>query len=319
MDEAPLTPYKLRVFCEVIERQSFTLAADHLFTTQPAISVHVRGLERFFGTRLVYREGRRSLPTEAGEAVYRYARGVLRETEQVRALVSELRDAQTGRIAVGATAAVGSYVLPQLISRFKQRNSRADLVLRVAPAAAVCEETLAGQYDFALVEAAPLPEGLAAEPLRREELVVVAHPDHPLALRPAVEWAEVRAQPFVAPPVGTPQRAVMDQLGEDGHGSWQIVLELEHAEGIKRAVQAGMGLAILFRCEAAQEIGLGLLREVRAPARGLAHEFVLVHRRHKYFSPMAARFLAFLRTAAGNLAGPHSPPQVAPGGSAPPL
>ena len=65
MDDAPLTPYKLRVFCEVVERQSFTLAADHLFTTQPAISVHVRGLERYFGTRLIYREGRRSLPTEA--------------------------------------------------------------------------------------------------------------------------------------------------------------------------------------------------------------------------------------------------------------
>ena len=84
MDDAPLTPYKLRVFCEVVERQSFTLAADHLFTTQPAISVHVRGLERYFGTRLIYREGRRSLPTEAGEAVYRYARAVLHETEELR-------------------------------------------------------------------------------------------------------------------------------------------------------------------------------------------------------------------------------------------
>src|ERR671933_2559130 len=87
MDDASLTLYKLRVFCEVIERQSFTLAAEHLFTTQPAISVHVRSLERFFGTRLVYREGRRSLPTEAGEAVYRYARALLQDTEQVRALI----------------------------------------------------------------------------------------------------------------------------------------------------------------------------------------------------------------------------------------
>src|SRR5919202_1626061 len=156
MDDASLTLYKLRVFCEVIERQSFTLAAEHLFTTQPAISVHMRSLEQVFGTRLVYREGRRSLPTEAGEAVYRYARGVLQETEQTRALVSELRDAQTGRIAIGATAVVGSYVLPQLISRFKQRNSSADLVLRVAPADTVRDETLAGQHDFALVEAGPL-------------------------------------------------------------------------------------------------------------------------------------------------------------------
>jgi DNA-binding transcriptional LysR family regulator len=301
MDDAPLTPYKLRVFCEVVERQSFTFAADHLFTTQPAISVHIRGLERYFGTRLIYREGRRSLPTEAGEAVYRYARGVLRETEELRALVSELRDAQTGRIAVAASAPVGSYVLPQLVSRFKQRNSRADLLLRVAPAAVVREETLAGQHDFALVEAGPLPEGLAAEPLRREDLVVVAHPDHPLALRPRVDWADLREQPFVAALPGTPQRAALDALS-DGDIPWQIALELEHAEGIKRAVQAGMGLAVLFRCEAAQEVGLGLLREVRVPTDGLAQEFALVYRRHKYFSPMAARFLDFLRAAAGNLA-----------------
>jgi LysR family transcriptional regulator, low CO2-responsive transcriptional regulator len=303
MDDAPLTPYKLRVFCEVVERQSFTLAADHLFTTQPAISVHVRGLERYFGTRLIYREGRRSLPTEAGEAVYRYARAVLRETEELRALVSELRDAQTGRIAIAASAPVGSYVLPQLISRFKQRNSRADLQLRVAPAPVVCEETVGGQHDFALVEDGPLPDGLAAEPLRREDLVVVAHPDHPLALRPAVAWADLDEQPFVAAPTGTPQRAILDGLAGDRRADWPIVLELEHAEGIKRAVQAGMGLAVLFRCEAAQEVGLGLLREVRVPPHTLAQEFVLVYRRHKFFSPMAARFLDFLRLAAGNLGG----------------
>jgi LysR family transcriptional regulator, transcriptional activator of the cysJI operon len=302
MDEAPITLYKLRVFCEVVERQSFTLAAEHLFTTQPALSVHMRSLEQFFGTRLLYREGRRSLPTEAGTAVYRYARGVLHETEQVRALVSELRDAQTGRIAIGATPTVGSYVLPQLISRFKQRNSRADLVLRVAPAATVRDETLAGQHDFALVEAGPLPEGLAAEPLRREELVMVAHPDHPLAARPAVAWSEVAGQPFVLGPPGAAARALLEcQVADDSARGWQVVLELEQAEAIKRAVQAGMGLAMLFRCEVAQELGLGLLREVRVPAAGLVHEFVLVYRPHKYFSPMTARFLDFLRTAAGNL------------------
>jgi DNA-binding transcriptional LysR family regulator len=87
-----------------------------------------------------------------------------------------------------------------------------------------------------------------------------------------------------------------------------VVLELEQAEAIKRAVQAGMGLAVLFRCEVAQELGLGLLREVRVPAAGLAHDFVLVYRPHKYFSPMTARFLEFLRAAAGNL------PAAAPAG-----
>src|SRR5439155_1605858 len=171
------------------------------------------------------------------------------------------RDAQTGHIAIGATAVVGSYVLPQLISRFKQRNSRADLVLRVASADVLCDETLNGQHDFALVEAGPLPEGLAAEPLHREELALIAHPDHPLALRPTVDWAEVCAQPFVLAPPGAPQRAVVDrQLGDPPDGGWQIVLELENAEGIKRAVQAGMGLGILFRCGVAQERGLGPLR-----------------------------------------------------------
>ena len=223
MDEAPITLYKLRVFCEVVERQSFTLAAEHLFTTQPALSVHMRSLEQFFGTRLLYREGRRSLPTEAGEAVYRYARGVLHETEQVRALISELRDAQTGRIAIGATPTVGSYVLPQLISRFKQRNSRADLVLRVAPAATVRDETLAGSTTSP-VEAGPLPEGLAAEPLRREELVVVAHPDHPLAARPRGALGRGAGAAVRAGPAG---RRSARAAGAPGRGrrrqGWQVV------------------------------------------------------------------------------------------------
>ena len=66
MDEASLTLYKLRVFCEVVELQSFTGAAARLHTTQPALSLHMRSLEKFFGAPLVRQEGRRTVLTEAG-------------------------------------------------------------------------------------------------------------------------------------------------------------------------------------------------------------------------------------------------------------
>ena len=120
MDDAPLTPYKLRVFCEVVERQSFTLAADHLFTTQPAISVHIRGLERYFGTRLIYREGRRSLPTGGHRSLRRSRRRPFRQISHSALF------APVGRALLTTIVRLSSNALP--LSGAQQRLDRAALV-----------------------------------------------------------------------------------------------------------------------------------------------------------------------------------------------
>ena len=96
--------HKLRVFCEVVERQSLSLAAQHLIVTPPVVSAHIRDLELFFGAKLLQQQGRRMLLTETGELVYRYALEVLRATEETATGVLALKSGESGRVVVGAAA-----------------------------------------------------------------------------------------------------------------------------------------------------------------------------------------------------------------------
>jgi DNA-binding transcriptional LysR family regulator len=298
MQDTNLTLYKLRALCEVLEAQSFTLAAERLYTTQPALSVHMRSLERFFGTRLVRQDGRRTVPTEAGAAVYRYAKEVLRETETLRQFVSDVAGGQAGQVAVGASDPIGSYVLPHHLVRFQQQHPRIEITLNIGPSPQVAADTLGGLNDFGVLETGVgVPEGLATEPLFEEPVVIVVAPDHPLA-GATVDAIGLAREAIVARPAGAQPRTYFEwRLAELGVEVRRPVLELSTAEAIKRAVETGAGLAALYRCEAAAELRLGALAEVQVPELTLSQTVSLVFRRNKRFSPMARRLMEQIREA----------------------
>ncbi|MGH7862759.1 MAG: LysR family transcriptional regulator, partial [Candidatus Dormibacteraceae bacterium] len=101
--------HKLRVFCEVAERQSVTLAARALFVTQPVVSSHVRDLEQFFGARLFLRSGRRMILTEPGRTVLAYAQDLSRHTAETLTTVRLQESGEAGSVRVGASETPGCY------------------------------------------------------------------------------------------------------------------------------------------------------------------------------------------------------------------
>jgi len=296
MDDTGISLQKLRVLCEVVEFQSFTAAAERLYTTQPALSAHMRGLERFFGARLVRQEGRRTLPTEAGAAAYRYAKEVLRETTTVREFVRDVAGGQAGQVAIGASDSVGSYVLPRQLVRFKEQHPRVDVTLNTASTAQVAADTLGGLNDFGVLETSPgLPDGLAIEPLFDEELAIIAAPHHRLA-GATVEPTRLAGEAVVARAASNQARTQLEwRLRELGVEPRPPAMELSSAEAVKRAVATGIGLGALYRCEVADELERGALAEIHVPELGVAQSFALVFRRNKRFSPMARRLMAQLR------------------------
>src|SRR5436190_6741338 len=121
----------LEVFCTVVQCESFSGAAEQLIMTQPAVSMQVQAVERHFGVQLLERRNRRVVLTEAGQAVHRWAQEVLRSEAETRAQVDELRHAEAGRVVIGASMTVGSYVLPKILSRVKREHPGAEIVLRL--------------------------------------------------------------------------------------------------------------------------------------------------------------------------------------------
>src|SRR2546430_3808094 len=123
---------QLAAFCAVVERSSFSQAADQLGVTQPAVSLQIRSLEQRVGQRLLDRSGRRVEPTEAGLKLYRGAQRLLALEEQlVEELAGDEPGALRGRLEIGASTGPGGSVLPLLLCEFQRLHPDVTIALSV--------------------------------------------------------------------------------------------------------------------------------------------------------------------------------------------
>ncbi|HEY8694615.1 MAG TPA: LysR family transcriptional regulator [Chloroflexota bacterium] len=286
---------RLEIFCEVVNRSGFTAAAEHLFLTQSAVSQYVKALERQVGSELLVREGRRVYPTEAGQVIYQAAKEIARAWNEARVTVQELQGAEAGASRVGASNPA-DYFLPPLIARFSRQHPKAHIVVNTGGPERVVDQVVRGELDFGFVAATSLPADLLAEPVRQEELMVVAPSDHPLAGRLSVERSELLSQPFVCAPEGTQMRAIVDdQLSAVGLDARGISLELDSAEAAKLAVLNGAGLAILFKSCVDRELASGALRQLHVGGLSMFHSVELICRPKRRFSPVMRQLMDYLK------------------------
>jgi LysR family transcriptional regulator, low CO2-responsive transcriptional regulator len=290
--------YKLEIFARVVELGSVSRAAEALFVSQPVVTAHLRLLERRIGARLFSQRGRRLHLTEAGEMTHAWTRDVLTRTQDLSRCLDELSNGEGGSIVLGASMSTGSYVLPPLLSRFRQERQLVKISLHVAESERLIADTAAGAYDFSLVswERRPDRPGLKAELLRHEALILVAAPGA-VALDEPISITELPRLPFVDSPEGTSRRwAVNRQLEKAGISKLNVVLELGHPEAMKRAAQQGIGVALLLRCSVEEEMAMGLLREIRVSDASFAVPLYLLHRTGKLFSPCQEELRELIRS-----------------------
>ncbi len=293
--------HKLEVLCLVVELGGVGRAAEALFVAQPVVSAHIRSLEERLGTKLFYREGRRLHLTESGLVVHAWAEDVLARTRELDRHLAGLSEGSRGSVALGASMSLGSYRLPPVLTRFRRTHPEVELRLSIADTEHAIEDARAGALDFAIVvsDADPDGPGLETELLGHEELVLIAAPDaEPVAAE--VAPAELAGLPFVEAPEGIVRRRFVDRSLKDlGVEERDVVLEFGHPEAMKRAVRAGLGVSMLFRSAVAEELELGLLREVAIAGADVRIEVYLVHRKGKEFSPPHRELLGEVRAAFG--------------------
>src|SRR5436309_8549642 len=171
---------QLHAFCEVVERKSFSLAAERLGVTQPAVSLQVRALEKRLGTQLLDRSGRRVEPTEAGLRLYHGAQRMLAfEEELVNRLADDATGSLEGTFAIGASTGPGGVVLAQLLCRFAEENPDLHVALSVFDTQSVVERVADRSLELGVVGAAPRHRGVDYEPFLRDTVVLVCPPGHP--------------------------------------------------------------------------------------------------------------------------------------------
>jgi DNA-binding transcriptional LysR family regulator len=290
-----ITLHKLDIFCQVVEAGGVTRAADQLILTQPVVTGHIRSLEDRLQTKLFTRSGRHNVLTEAGERTYRWGREILRAAQELHRELEELGDGARGSVTIAASMSAGSYLLPPLIARFARERPNVHVSLSVSDQAAAQEAVQVGDVDFAIAigDIPPQPEWLEIEVIGVEELVLVAAPGdaraEPLT---RADLSEVR---FVESPMSGRRKLAERRLQDFGVHERRIAIELGHPEAMKRAVEEGVGAAMLFRGAVHDDIERGTLAELRIDGADLSFPVLLLIRKDKVLSKAQAALLADIR------------------------
>jgi DNA-binding transcriptional LysR family regulator len=257
----------LRTFLAVAQERSFSRAAAKVHRTQPAVSQAVRRLEAVLGEQLFDRSAKHATLTDAGRMLQNYGQRLVRLAEEAESAVRELRDLRRGRVLVGANEAAVHTLLP-LIARFRQRHPQITIDVRRVPARQIAVEVQQGSLDFGALTFRPAESGLFEVKVGSDELVLLVPPSHRLAKRRQVTMEEVAGEAVVAHNDPSPARERVLRLFEEKRVPLQIVIALPSLDGIKRAVELKMGVALLPRRCAITEIAGGRL--VALPVLGVS-------------------------------------------------
>ena len=287
----------LRVFTTVAAERSFSRAARKLRRTQPAVSQAIRRLEDAAGERLIDRSSRDGTLTDAGELLLDYARRLVRLADEASAAVADLRKVRSGRVVIGANEGSVPAVLP-LIAAFQEEYPDVLVEVRRLPARQMAQEVLLRSIDFGVVTFNPPERDVASLAVATDELVLLVRPDHPLAQKRQVTMEEMGRQVVIAHNDPSPAREQVLRLYEQRHAPLNIRVSLPSLDGIKRAVEMGLGVALLPRRCAQGELGRGDLVAVRVPELRSPRQVRIVYRRGGDLSHAGRAFLEVARKAA---------------------
>lgn len=256
---------QIRYFLAVAEHAHFTRAAEALFVSQPALSQQIAALERDVGLPLFDRLGRRVELTAAGRVLRDHGLRIVREVENARAAVDDLRGTVRGELAISTVQTANVGFLVDVIAGFYAAHPGVVVRVREDRGEHVLQAVQDGQASLGLTYLPDEPvEGLEAHPLYVEDLVLVVPRDHPLA-GTTLRTGELGALPLVVPPGGYCLRSGIDSvLAEAGHRQ-TVVAEITAIEGICSAVRAGMGVSVLparYIVPRAEREGLAIARLV---------------------------------------------------------
>lgn len=292
-------PYQLEVFKTVVEKKSFSAAAQSLFISQPAVSMHIRTLEEYYKTKLFDRTGQQITITETGLILYNYANKILTLLGQAEKEISSYSGQIEGPLAIGASFTVGEYVVPKILGIFNKQNPGVKASLQVTNTEHIVKFVTRQRLDLGLVEHSVHARDLIVSPIMEDELLVAFSPEHPWANRKKITIKELENMPLVLRELGSGTRKIAEErLEEVGFdlAKLNIIMELGSTEAVKEAVEAGFGITIISGWAVQKELKLNTLMSAQIEDVNMLRNFYLIHHKDKFKPLVVEKFIEFLIT-----------------------
>jgi LysR family transcriptional regulator, low CO2-responsive transcriptional regulator len=281
---------QLETFLEVARLSSFSRAAEKRFRTQPAISAQIRALEEEVGARLLDRSGGKVSITAAGKIFQKYAEDTLEGRKATLIAIAETERVPRGEIIVGANEGTCLHILPEVFAEFKRQYPDVAVNIKRADYAKILESVIDNSVDFGVVSLPVTDNRLTVVLIHRDELVVIAPPQHPLAQLKTAALSEVAKFPLVMPKAGHTRDSI-EELLHEYRLKPRYAMELDSSELLKRFVAADVGVGFIPRSHVQEDVRAKVLAAIALSDAQIRRDLALVFRKDKALSRAALAFI----------------------------
>jgi len=283
---------QLKAFLAIAEAKTFTAGARRVNVTQAAISMQIRQLEDEVGLPLFTRTPRRVILTEAGEHLLDRARRILREHDSALAEIAELGGVEHGRLRIGSASAMfATQQLPVIMHRLREKYPNSELSVSSGTSQTLVDKIMHGEIDTAFVSLPVENSSIITDLLFSDEIVAIAHPDHPLANERFISAAALAGENLILGERGGNTRRMIDDFFTAANVRPHVVMELSRQEAINQMVENNLGVGIAGAKTVSKEILSGKLVAWGIEGAEIQWELGLARLRGGYYSPIAKEFV----------------------------
>lgn len=286
--------HQLLVFKTVAEKQNFTKAAEELFLTQSAVSLHIRSLEKKYGIKLFERTNKYVRLTKGGEILYFHAKDILNQYAHVQKLLDDLIHVASGPLSIGSGYTFGEYLLPKIISEFKKDFSNVTPSITIKNSKRIASQISRHELDLGIVEGHIEQSKLEVFPFAKDELVIIMSPAHELAQSNEVEFSRLKDETWILRESGSGTRGIIDRVFAKFDFSPKAIMEFGSSQIIKESVEAGLGISVISKWAIKKEIALHTLHYVKIKNTPIERDLFCITNSSMFKTKATELFLEFL-------------------------
>ena len=275
---------QLRTFYLTVKNGSVSAAADALNVSQPAVTKQIQQLQSAYGIKFLNRFGKKMVLTDAGEALYDFADKIFTIENQVEEKIRAFQQRKSGRIRIHTAESFGAYYLPSIVNLFKKTYPQIDISANIFLPQQVIENTIRLDNDLGFISYPFHHKKLVVREILEDRIVLIVPPSHSFARMTLLKPRRLEGQPMIMHERGSATRTIVDEFIQNHNLSVFVTLELSSNEGIKRAVEQGIGLSLISANVVSEEVRRKKLRAIPLSDPSLKRKFYMIHHKDKYIS-----------------------------------
>ena len=285
----------LKVFCDLAETGSFSLAASKNFITQSAVSQQIRSLEERYGRELVERSKGHVRLTQAGEVLYQAGKEIVQKYREIEDSLQTLSHSVSGTVRVSTVYSVGLYELSSPLKRYLRTFPDVNVHLEYTRVNKIYEDVSRGDVDLGIVAYPSKRPQILIVPFREDRLVLICAPQHPFAQLHRISIKKLDGEKFVGFERDIPTRRALDRIFRKRGVKVQYIMEVDNIETIKRVVEIGSSVSIVPELSVVQEAKNDTLKVLHFTDEVMMRPLGIISKRGRRFTPAAQEFIDFLR------------------------